>query len=105
MEAIQPMGINGARKEHYKESFNPQDPKPGAYFPRILSSDYNYAYMSHWVQDASYIRLKNLQIGYSFKIKGLNQLRVYASGENLFTATKYRTWDPETPSWCKRILS
>ena len=97
MEAIQPMGINGARKEHYKESFNPQDPKPGAYFPRILSSDYNYAYMSHWVQDASYIRLKNLQIGYSFKIKGLNQLRVYASGENLFTATKYRTWDPETP--------
>lgn len=97
MEAIQLMGINGARKEHYKESFNPQDPKPGAYFPRILSSDYNYAYMSHWVQDASYIRLKNLQIGYSFKIKGLNQLRVYASGENLFTATKYRTWDPETP--------
>lgn len=97
MEAIQPMGLNAARKEHYEEVFDPQNPKAGAYFPRVLSSEYNYANMSHWVQDASYIRLKNLQIGYSFKIKGFNQLRVYASGENLFTATKYRTWDPETP--------
>ncbi len=31
MEAIQPMGINGARKEHYKESFNPQDPAGGLF--------------------------------------------------------------------------
>lgn len=95
-EAIKSMGNNSARIEHYKETFNPADPKPGAYFPRILSSDYNYGNMSHWVQDASYLRLKNLQVGYSLKVKGFNKLRVYISGQNLFTATKFRTWDPET---------
>lgn len=95
-EAIQAMGINSARKEHYEDTFNPENPKSGCYFPRVLSSDYNYGNMSHWVQDASYIRLKNLQVGYTFKMKGINQLRVYASGQNLFTITKFRTWDPET---------
>ena len=53
--------------------------------------------MEHWVQDASYLRLKNLQIGYTFDIKGFNRFRVYLSGQNLFTITNFRTWDPETP--------
>ena len=95
-EAIRSMGINSARTEHYEETFNPASPKSGAYFPRVLSSGYNYGNMSHWVQNASYLRLKNLQIGYTFKIKGFNQVRVYASGQNVFTITKFRTWDPET---------
>ena len=95
-EAIQPMGINSARKEHYEEMFNPENPQKGMYYPRALSSDYNYGYFSHWVQNAAYIRLKNLQLGYSFKLKGFNQLKVYLSGQNLFTLTKFRTWDPET---------
>lgn len=95
-EAIQPMGINSARKDHYEDTFDPANPRSGCYYPRVLSSDYNYGYMSHWVQDASYVRLKNLQVGYTFKIKNINRLRVYLSGQNLFTITKFRTWDPET---------
>lgn len=95
-EAIQPMGINSARRDHYEDSFDPANPRSGCYYPRILSSDYNYGNMSHWVQNAAYVRLKNLQIGYTFNIKNINKLRVYLSGQNLFTITSFRTWDPET---------
>ncbi len=55
---------------------------------------------TYWLLDASYVRLKNLAIGYTFKNGipqklGLNALRVYASGDNLFTITDYPGADPE----------
>lgn len=95
-EAIMPMGINSARVEHYEEAFDPANPKPSCYFPRVLSSEYNYGNMSHWVQNAAYLRLKNLTLGYTIQTKGSASLRIYASGQNLLTITKFRTWDPET---------
>ncbi|TZF83222.1 TonB-dependent receptor [Pedobacter sp. BS3] len=62
-------------------------------FPRVeLSPDqgHNYKPSSFWIQDASYIRLKNLELGYRFTAKslkriGLNSMRVYVSGNNLIT--------------------
>lgn len=95
-DALQPMGVNSARKDHYTDSFDPANPKKGCYYPRIQNKDYNYSYMSHWVQNAAYLRMKNLTFGYTFKMTGVGSLRLYASGENLFTLTKFRTWDPET---------
>jgi TonB-dependent starch-binding outer membrane protein SusC len=55
---------------------------------------------SVFVEDASYMRLKNIEIGYTFDVKsiGLKQLRLYASGQNLFTITKYTGLDPESTS-------
>ncbi len=57
---------------------------------------------TRYLQNASYMRLKNLQLGYTFpnsitsKI-GLEKLRLYVSGENLLTITKLsKTMDPET---------
>jgi TonB-dependent starch-binding outer membrane protein SusC len=55
---------------------------------------------SRFLEDGSYIRLKNLQLGYSLPEKmlkkiGLSQTRVYASGTNLLTFTKYSGLDPE----------
>ncbi|HAH23097.1 MAG TPA: TonB-dependent receptor, partial [Prolixibacteraceae bacterium] len=55
---------------------------------------------SHFVEDASYIRLKTLQVGYnlpesSLKKLGISKLRIYFQGTNLFTATKYSGLDPE----------
>ena len=58
---------------------------------------------SYFVEDASFLRLKNLQIGYTFddtiasKI-GLDMLRVYVQGTNLFTITDYNGLDPEVIS-------
>ncbi|WP_243406423.1 SusC/RagA family TonB-linked outer membrane protein [Siphonobacter curvatus] len=55
---------------------------------------------SYFLQDASYLRLKNLTFGYTIpqtvlKKMGMNNLRVYFSGDNLLTFTKYPGLDPE----------
>ena len=56
-----------------------------------------------YVNDGSYLRLKNLQIGYTLpanitKCAFINRLRVFVSGENLLTFTKYHGFDPEISS-------
>jgi TonB-linked SusC/RagA family outer membrane protein len=55
---------------------------------------------SKFVEDASYLRLKNVEIGYTFNnaFKGINNFRVYVSGQNLLTFTKYTGLDPESTS-------
>ncbi|MFV8341003.1 SusC/RagA family TonB-linked outer membrane protein [Flavobacterium sp. XS2P39] len=55
---------------------------------------------SVFVEDASYLRLKNLEIGYTFSktVLGIKDMRMYASGQNLFTITDYTGLDPESTS-------
>tara|TARA_R110002033_G_C3896973_1_gene239664 strand:- start:15788 stop:18856 length:3069 start_codon:yes stop_codon:yes gene_type:complete len=53
-----------------------------------------------WLEDGSYIRLRNIQIGYNFEDVflnklGMSRLRLYASGQNLFTITDYSGLDPD----------
>ncbi|MFT3846426.1 MAG: TonB-dependent receptor [Lacibacter sp.] len=55
---------------------------------------------SRWVEDGSYFRIKSINFGYNFSKKMLKPLklesaRVYVSGTNLFTFTKYTGYDPE----------
>jgi hypothetical protein len=55
---------------------------------------------SRFLEDGSYLRLKNLQLGYTIPSKtleiiGLSQARIYLSGTNLYTLTKYSGLDPE----------
>ncbi|MDJ1493195.1 TonB-dependent receptor [Cytophagaceae bacterium DM2B3-1] len=51
---------------------------------------------NRFMEDGSYIRCKNLTLGYNFsKIKGISAARVYISANNLFTLTKYTGYDPE----------
>jgi TonB-dependent starch-binding outer membrane protein SusC len=56
-------------------------------------------FSSHWVQDASYIRVQNITVGYTFdlpRFAGLARTaRVYASGDNLILLTGYDGLDPE----------
>ncbi|MFI3322751.1 MAG: SusC/RagA family TonB-linked outer membrane protein, partial [Rikenellaceae bacterium] len=74
-----------------------------SYFPRLINdNDKNYQIQTGYLLDASYIRLKNLQVGYTFdrdmlqKI-GFSNLRVFASAENLWTGTSLPDYiDPET---------
>lgn len=98
-DIIEPLGSQTAMEEHYYDSFDPSNPTTGKYYPRMtMASRLNYANMSHWVQDASYLRLKNLQVGYTFKFgenSPVERARIYLSGSNLFTLTKYRVFDPE----------
>lgn len=61
----------------------------------------NYSKVSDfYVEDGSYLRLKNLTIGYSlpkdlYKKINVNRLRIYVTTNNLFTITKYTGFDPE----------
>ena len=73
----------------------------GASLPRISleksAREHNGSLSDPWMVDASYIRLKNLEIGYSFRIPGvpINNIRVYANGYNLLTFTSFKANDPE----------
>ncbi|MDR1898226.1 MAG: TonB-dependent receptor [Prevotellaceae bacterium] len=79
-----------------------------AYYPRPLfgwgsnGPVKNHQAQTRYLQDASYIRLKNLQIGYTLPVSltkhiGINRLRIFASGENLWTGTSLtKLFDPET---------
>lgn len=56
---------------------------------------------SQWVEDGSYFRLKTLTFGYNLSSKltkklGVDQIRVYVTGSNLFTITNYTGYDPES---------
>ena len=61
----------------------------------------NNTYIHSWaIEDASYLKLSNITLGYTFPKKvinkiGLTKLRLYATGNNLFTWTPYTGFDPE----------
>lgn len=53
---------------------------------------------SRWLENGSFLKLDNLTVGYQFnmeKVKEIGQLRLYITGQNLFTITKYTGVDPE----------
>lgn len=56
-------------------------------------------YCSYYIEDASFVRLDNVTLGYTFNTKKLGWLdkaRVYVTGQNLFVITGYKGLDPET---------
>jgi len=70
--------------------------------PRVTFNPNGGAQMSSaFVEDASYLRLKNIEIGYTFNpgLIGAANLRIYMSGQNIFTITKYTGLDPESTSF------
>lgn len=75
--------------------------------PRLTASPeagkHNYRQSSFWMQDASYLRLKNVEIAANFSKSfldkiGVKNLRVYINGQNLYTWTKMPYFDPEIPN-------
>ena len=76
---------------------------PNAKFPK-WSDGYTLQFDDHLLQNASFMRLKNLQIGYNFpkSILGwqnvINDVKVTFTGRNLFTVTSYEGIDPEVDS-------
>ncbi len=61
---------------------------------RAIPSDRN-------IYDGSFLRLKNLNLGYTFNFKNNKYLRVYATGQNLITFTNYPGYDPEVTTFNK----
>lgn len=90
-----------------EDTTNPLGPNLNAYFPKPYlngggRTNKNYSYHTdRLLQNAAYTRLKSLQVGYTLprsivnRIK-LDNVRVYVTGENLFTITDLMFFDPET---------
>jgi TonB-linked SusC/RagA family outer membrane protein len=105
--------IKGAGRHAYiNESANPQKvhldrwtpENPNATYPRFTYQlAHNQRFSTFWLEDASYLRLKNIQLGYTLPKRlteryRIGQLRLYVSADNLFTKTDFfYAYDPETP--------
>lgn len=81
------------------------NPNPNASYPRLTyNTSFNQSnFSTFWLEDASYLRLKNIQIGYTLptqmtrKVR-INKCRLYASGDNLLTFSNFfYAYDPESP--------
>ncbi|WP_339878204.1 TonB-dependent receptor [uncultured Algoriphagus sp.] len=68
--------------------------------PRVTNGGHNYEVSDRFVEDGSFLRLRNIQVGYNFQEVALSKIkvqnfRVYLSGTNVFTWTKYSGYTPE----------
>lgn len=86
-------------------SGNPQTENPDARFPRLSYgfNKNNYYPSTHWLRNGAYLRLKTLEIGYSFPSAWLRRwhltrLRLSLMGDNLHVWDKIKYWDPEQAS-------
>lgn len=89
--------------DYYRPEGDPLGANLESYYPRPdISTNKNQLPQTRYLQNAAYIRLKNLQVGYSLPKNWMgklhiNKCRIYLSGENLWTGTKLASmFDPET---------
>lgn len=78
-----------------------ENQNPNALYPR--TSNKNPLVSDRFFEDASYFRLRNIQLGYNIptgdkNLKWIREARIYVSGQNLLTWTKYSGFDPEVSS-------
>ncbi|QBR12979.1 TonB-dependent receptor [Sphingobacterium sp. CZ-2] len=74
------------------DHWSPSNPNIYAAYPRLskLDNPNNTAASNYWLRDAGFLKLKNMEMGYTYKF-----LRFYASGQNLLIFSKFKLWDPE----------
>ncbi|MDP1795784.1 MAG: TonB-dependent receptor [Daejeonella sp.] len=95
---------SNVQRDAYENRWTAANPNPNAAYPKlrnIASGFFNTNRVDFWYRDATFLRLKNAQIGYTLPKKiisraSMSSLRLYVSGENLFTLSDfYKGWDPE----------
>jgi TonB-linked SusC/RagA family outer membrane protein len=77
---------------------NAYDPvtNPNGKYPEINSNNPQFGRFSDlFVENGAYLRLKNVQLGYTLNLPGARSARVYVNGINLLTSTNYSGYDPE----------
>lgn len=103
MNSLGLLNFNGQTNVLAEAGLNRWTPEnPSNKYPRALAAGSldNGLISSDIIEDASYIRLKNIQLSYEFSSRllkkiHLKRLRLYASATNLFTITDYTGFDPE----------
>src|SRR5690606_7046636 len=98
---------NSTLLKHHLDRWTPET--PNARFPKTrmgsgaADNGINDRFSSFWLEDASYFRLKHIELGYNVPTAFLSKVRmssarIYVSGENLLTFTEYLGFDPEIPT-------
>ncbi len=100
-------GFTGKPTTIFRDTYD-KNTNPNGNFPRALTSwtqNSSYTYpSSFWIVDTSYLRLKNLQVGYTIPSRicnsiGIANAKIYYSGQNLLTISGLRKgFDPEAPA-------
>ena len=75
--------------------------------PRAVSQDFNQnsRFSDRWIENAGFLRMRNVQLGYTVpksileKTRAISSLRIYVSASNLFKITKYSGLDPEVMTY------
>jgi hypothetical protein len=80
--------------------WSPSNPTSNIPAPRTGTDNANLQISDRYIQDGSYLRIQNVNLGYSLPVNWvkqikLNKLRVYTSVQNVYTFTKYDGFDPE----------
>jgi hypothetical protein len=95
--AIMPLFNGGTLQEQHKDRWTIENQNVNATFPRLtIIATNNLTNSSFWLKNASYLRLKNIQLGYNLSNTLVNKLgmenfRLYISGQNVFSLDKF--WD------------
>lgn len=95
------VGVENISEEYYNNRWTPSNPSNT--FSRVTYNDDaigSNVPSSAWIQDGSFVKLKNLTVGYTLPTSlvdrvALSKIRIYLSTQNLFTITKYKGLDPE----------
>jgi len=95
-------GAMGNMFDNVSDRWTVDNPRQNVFYPRL--SDYqsanNNLASTWWLRDMSFIRLRNIEVGYSLPPKILDHLairnfRVFIRGNNLLTVSDFKLWDPE----------
>lgn len=86
-------------QDFYNNRWIPSKPDPTAKYPKT-STKTVFSASDRFVEDGSFLRLKNIQLGYNIQpskigVKWIKNFQLYVSGQNLLTFTKYSWYDPE----------
>lgn len=95
MSGFEPFGTQGRSnvlKWIASDYWSKENQNPDARYPRLTQSNnrHNMKASSYWLRNASFLKLKNVEIGYTLKYA-----RIYLSGTNLLTFAPFKLWDPE----------
>lgn len=85
------------------DHWNPNNPVAKAFWPRLSASyndNNNVSNSTWWIRNGRFLRMKNAELGYTlpksfFPSTGIESLRLYLAGQNLFNLSDFKLWDPE----------
>ena len=101
-DRIRYLSLNGSMnvpREYVTNAFDPRT-NPNGKYPMIRQDrQYDARFNDMFIEDGSYVRLQNLQLGYNLSLPRARSARLYVNAINLVTWTRYTGFDPEVSAF------